>query len=370
MKQSLKENWKPLIFIGIVLVLTAISAYPQRKFVGRVTQVTDGKTCVIELPAGRLTAVLQFIEIPEPEQPLYDTVKAHLAALVLDKTVEFLPRGVMSDRTVGQLFVKNVDVSQQMLRDGAAWYAIEEKDSQAATESAVYADNESRARSEKRGVWSVENLKPAWEYRAEQAALRERQQREAYEKMRLAAITRGQNQIAVRRQTASTQVEMWADVGGNSQYDQPYSVGGLRTGYDPEKDIGFIYTPGIFLDFPGGGFLRKTESRIFYAYKGSKANVEDNVYVIGFLTSSKDYKFLKSNNLTIIADAQKINLGRARRFFRKDPGLVYELMVYKVTRAQLLKIAAAEKIAVQLGSYSGTISPDSLMYLNNLMNAT
>src|SRR5690349_1615860 len=127
MKESIKENWKPVVFIVVVLVLTAISAYPQRKFTGRVVEVTDGKTCVIQLPAGRLTAVLQYIEIPEPEQPMYSEVKAHLEKLVLDKTVEFLPRGVMKDRTIGQLMVKSVDVSQQMLRDGAAWYSVAER---------------------------------------------------------------------------------------------------------------------------------------------------------------------------------------------------------------------------------------------------
>src|SRR5690606_17613651 len=117
-----KESLVGAIFIVIVLILTAISAYPQRKFGGRVVEVIDGKTCVIELAAGRVTAVLQYIEVPEQEQPLYQEVKDHLQKLVLEKQVEFLPRIVMKDRTVGQLLVKGVDISQQMLRDGAAWY--------------------------------------------------------------------------------------------------------------------------------------------------------------------------------------------------------------------------------------------------------
>ena len=167
MKESFKENIKPFIFIVIVLFLTAISAYPQRKFAGRVVEVVDGKTCVVELPSGKLTVVLQYIEVPDPEQPLHDTVKAHLTNLVLDKKIELMPLGVIKNRTIGRLYVKGVDVSQQMLRDGAAWYSVAERSGQDEDESLVYQDNENQARSEKRGVWGVADLKPVWEYRAE-----------------------------------------------------------------------------------------------------------------------------------------------------------------------------------------------------------
>src|SRR5262249_4757875 len=156
------KNWKPILFIVVVLILTAISAYPQRKFGGRVVEVLDGKTCVIQLQAGKLTAVLQYIEIPDPEQPLHQTSQEHLQALILDKVVEFLPRGVMKDRTIGQLLIKGVDVSQQMLRDGAAWYSIPEKSGQDEEESLIYQDNETQAKAEKRGIWGVANLKPVW----------------------------------------------------------------------------------------------------------------------------------------------------------------------------------------------------------------
>ena len=352
MKKRFKENWKPLIFIVIVLALTAISAYPQRRFVGKVTEVTDGKTCVIQMPAGKLIAVLQYIEIPEPEQPMSTTVREHLEKLVLDKTVEFLPRNVLNDRTAGQLWIKGVDVSQQMLRDGAAWYSVAERSSQNGAESALYENNENQAKAEKRGVWSVADLKPAWEYRAEQEALREKQEREAFEKMKMASAVRTlKNTTAQRKAVAQTQ--MWADVGDGGQFDQPYSVGGLRIGYDPLKNVGFIFTPSIYLDFPKADFLQKVESRVYYGYRGNKANVEDSVYVIGFLTKSKSYKFLKSNGLTIMADSQKIVLKLGRRFSQREPSGDWELMFYKITRAQLQKIAGAQKISVQLGSYSG-----------------
>jgi endonuclease YncB( thermonuclease family) len=363
------KNLKPIIFIVIVLILTAISAYPQRKFGGKVVEVLDGKTCVIELPSGKLTAVLQYIEIPEPDQPLYGTVKEHLQNIILDKSVEFLPRGLMKDKTVGQLFLKGVDVGQQMLRDGAAWYSIPEQSGQDEAESVIYQDNETQAKTEKRGVWSVENLKPSWEYRAEKEALRQQQEREALAKMKFAKQIQSQKNTVQRRVVPQT--EMWADVGGgDSSFDQPLGLGGLRAGYDANLKIGHISTPSIFLDFPAGDFLRKVESRLFYIYKGDKANIEDSVYWIGFLSVSKEYKFAKSNSLTVSADAQKVVLGKAKRFTFKGNSSVEEMLFYKITRAQLMKIAKAERISVQMGSYTGGISSDSLMYINNLLNAS
>jgi endonuclease YncB( thermonuclease family) len=372
MKENLKENLKPVIFIAIVLVLTAISAYPQRKFAGTVTEVIDGRTCVIQLSGRKVTAVLQYIETPEPEQPLYQTVREHLAKLVLGKTVEFLPRIVMRDRTAGQLMVKGVDVSQQMLRDGAAWYSIPEKSGQDPVESLLYIDNETQAKTEKRGVWSVADLKPSWEFRAEQEALERQKNEEAY---RQAAAVREQEiqkkrKIVPQRQQVATQGEIWANVGGPSQYDQPLGIGGLRTGYNSEKGFGYIFTPSIFLDFPKSDFLTRVETRLFYVYKGERTAIERSVYMIAFFAISKNPKFVKSNNLVITADGQKIVLGKARRYVEQDARAVYELLAYKITRAQIMKIAKAERISVQIGTYNGAISTDSLEMINNLINAS
>ena len=166
-----RENLKPTVFIVIVLLLLAVSAFPQRKFGGKVVEIVDGKTAVIQVPTGgRVTVVLQFIEIPEPEQPLYQTVKEHLEKLVLGKTVEFLPRRILTQGSVGQVFLEGVDVSRQMLRDGAAWYALPEKNGQEPLERESYQTIEAQAKTEKRGVWGLENIKPAWEFRAEKIA--------------------------------------------------------------------------------------------------------------------------------------------------------------------------------------------------------
>lgn len=366
MKESLKENLKPLIFIVIVLVLTAISAYPQRKFAGKVVEVVDGRTCVIQLTSGKITAVLQYIEIPEPEQPLYKVVREHLQGLVLGKTVEFLPRIVMSDRTAGQLLVKGVDVSQQMLRDGAAWYSIPEQSGQDEAESLVYIDNEAQAKAEKRGVWGLAGLKPSWEFRVEQAAIRRKKDEEEAKRAAFLREMESRKKVPVRQQIAP-QMEMWANVGGASEFDEPLSFGGLRAGYDPRLRIGHVSTPSIYLNFPKSDFM-SAETRAFYVYRGDKTNVEFSVYAVGILVRSKESRFIKSNDLIITADGQKISLGKARRYPFEESSSVVELLVYKISRAQLMKIAKAGKISVQVGIHKGAITADSLMYINNLLN--
>jgi endonuclease YncB( thermonuclease family) len=368
MKENVKENIKPIIFVVIVLFLTAISAYPQLKFGGRVIEVVDGKTCVVELPSGRLTVVLQYIEVPDPEQPLHETVKNHLKSLVLDKRVELMPNGVVSTRTFGRLYVKGVDVSQQMLRDGAAWYSVTERSGLVDDEKIIYQDNENQAKAEKRGVWGVAGLKPVWEYRAEKEARQKQLERDAL--TRQTVVTNASRNKNLQREPVKSQIEMWADVGSASQYDQPFGVGGLRAGYDPLARVGHISTPSIYLDFPTAGFFKQVDSRLFYLYKGDKTKVEDGVYVIGFITTSKNYMFVNSNNLTVTADAERIALGKARRFYRQNGTSVSELLLYKVTRAQLVKFAKAKTVSLQLGAHKGAISNESLTLINNLLKAS
>ena len=145
---------------------------------GKVVEIIDGKTAVVETPAsGKITVVLQFIETPEVEQPLYEIVRQHLADLILGKTVELMPRRILNTATIGQVFLNGVDISQQMIRDGAAWYALPEKSAQDAKDSEDYLATEAQAKTEKRGVWSIENLKTAWEFRAEKEEIKRREEK-------------------------------------------------------------------------------------------------------------------------------------------------------------------------------------------------
>lgn len=162
------------IFNLVILFLSAISLCAtltpaQFSIAGQVVDVIDGHTLTLDTSRVHYTVQLQFIDPPESTQPLFDTVKQHLASMIKDKSVSVKVRGMSGSIYVGKVTLSGVDVSMQMLRDGAAWYSVPESQSQEATERNQYLEMEKKARAEKRGVWGVENVRPAWELRVERA---------------------------------------------------------------------------------------------------------------------------------------------------------------------------------------------------------
>ena len=135
---------------------------------GKVVEVMDGKTLVLETSAGRINAQLQYVEVPAEGQPLFGLTKDHLSKLTVGKTVELKPIRMFEGKTIGPLTLDGVDLSLQMIRDGAAWHEPKEASGQPQDEAADYAANQALARNEKRGVWSGAILKTPWEIRAEQ----------------------------------------------------------------------------------------------------------------------------------------------------------------------------------------------------------
>ena len=369
-----RENLKPIVFIVIVLLLLAATAYPQRRFGGKVVEVIDGKTAVVQVPTGgRITVVLQFIEVPEAEQPLHQTVKEHLENLVLGKTVEVLPRRILSNASVGQVFLGGVDISRQMLRDGAAWYALPEKSAQDASESELYQSTEAQAKTEKRGVWSVENIKPAWEFRAEKEMLAREAEKAKTDTAPIENVFSMKDANLSKTTKPKTrptlQLDMWSNVNNSAQTTQTSSGNGLLTGTVPNIGVGYVMTAGNFYDFANGSAKAKVEGRSMYLYSSGEV-VNGNGYVIGFVTETEKYSFIDSNNLTFIADGQKLNLGKAYRFYRQMPYTVQEMLLYKTNQKTLSKIAAAKTVEVRLGRYSGQLDAEYQMRIKNLLAVT
>ncbi|MGQ0541125.1 MAG: thermonuclease family protein, partial [Blastocatellia bacterium] len=155
---------------ALILLTTFVlagHALAQLRSGGEVVEMIDGKTVIVAIPSGRMTIELQHIEVPEPGQQLHESVKEHLKKFLVGKVVEFQPRTVMRGKTIGRLLLNGVDVSQQMLRDGAAWLSPDSQNGQSQEERNLYKNAETSARKELRGVWGVHGLLTAWEYRAE-----------------------------------------------------------------------------------------------------------------------------------------------------------------------------------------------------------
>lgn len=149
-----------------LILFLAFTSFAQTTLTGKVSEVVDGQTVIMK--TANFTSVkvkLQYIEVPgEAKNEFTAVVKNHLLQLLEGKTLRFQTRR-MADFSIliGVLTADGVDVSQQMLRDGAAWYEIPEKENQEAAEREIYLKVEAEAKAEKRGVWGIKELRPTWE---------------------------------------------------------------------------------------------------------------------------------------------------------------------------------------------------------------
>ena len=118
------------------------------------------------------------------------------------------------------------------------------------------------------------------------------------------------------KKKALLNVDMWSNIGDTTTAKASGDGTGLIMGTVPQYGSGYVSTSSSVLNLPGGSKL-KIESRAIYIYSQQQPKTAANTgYLIGFLSESESYSFIESNNLTITADNQKFNLGKAYRFFR------------------------------------------------------
>jgi hypothetical protein len=129
----------------------------------------------------------------------------------------------MNNFTLGQVTFGGVDASGQMLRDGAAWFDLSDKDNQSVSDTENYLALENAAKQEKRGVWGVEGLKPSWEFRAEQEKAKTMQAQKLAEEAaaaasrQKAAVQKPQLTAEERSARRNAGVQIWADLGANDK---------------------------------------------------------------------------------------------------------------------------------------------------------
>ena len=148
--------------------LLAIFAVPlmAAEYVGKVVGVSDGDTLTLLVPDGnsfkQVKVRLGEIDTPERKQPYGTRAQQALSDLAYNKQA----RVVVQDtdrygRTVGRVYVGNVDVNAEMVKQGAAWvYRQYLKDQSLLT-------LEQQAKAAKRGLWGLPETErcPPWDWR-------------------------------------------------------------------------------------------------------------------------------------------------------------------------------------------------------------
>lgn len=149
-------------FIYIILIVLLTSCDPSSNTItGEVVNVADGDTFTMKtITNEKIKIRLYGIDAPERGQDFGTKSRQLLNDLCYGKIVEVTVEDIdQYDRTLGTVYVDDVNVNEEMVRNGLAWYYSH------------FVDNprldslEQVARSEKLNIWSQKNPKSPFEFR-------------------------------------------------------------------------------------------------------------------------------------------------------------------------------------------------------------
>lgn len=344
-------------FVALLASLVfAITAAAQVTLPGKAVDVVDGKTVVVDLPNGRISVELQYIDVPEAGQALSETVKSHLRSLVVGKTVEYRPKTLLRERTIGRLIVGGVDVSQQMLRDGAAWHIPLQVSGQEKGEFDVYDSSETSARNDKLGIWSIAGLRPSWELRAEAAAITRKEQQVSY---REPGPDRSSSPRSAPKRSANANPALG-------------DIGALANGFDPVSGTGFLGTSFLPVGLVNnvGPVPDKMMVDITYYYKQDARGLRKGSFVFTLIALSNRELFSKQNELKVLGETTNIIVGKPRRTVKKQDGLFFEELICEVKREALEKFLERNGVRFVIAEHYFEPSDGFKLLLYNLLETS
>jgi len=144
-----------------VALLDSPQPFQVRVRIGKVTSIIDGDTIELQSPSGRKFRVrLIEIDTPEDDQPWGSEGRKALSNKILQKRVEIYDQGTdRYGRKIGRVYFEDRDISRELVAEGHAWVNRLHKPD----ESLI--DAEASAKSNRLGLWSLDNPIPPWTWR-------------------------------------------------------------------------------------------------------------------------------------------------------------------------------------------------------------
>jgi len=171
MPQTSTRNTNALLAHAVCLVLSCVfvsaaaATAKAASLFGKVIEVNSGDVITIFNLNRPVRVKLLGVDAPELNQAFGDVAKKHLSDLVFDKGVLVNYSGIAADQSLtGQVLLNDADIGAQMIRDGAAWFDLNNVDRLSATDREVYQQSEQAARREKRGLWQQTNPVAPWDF--------------------------------------------------------------------------------------------------------------------------------------------------------------------------------------------------------------
>lgn len=155
---------KVMLGLSLVLALLCGLVAAEDQIQGKVSEVIDGNTLILETGENEtLTILLHGIDSPEPGQQYADESTQLLKELLLDRTItaSITGRDPKGNRYAKIELEGTPDPRHELLRAGLAWPAERHNDPELET-------LKEEARRKNVGIWQDENPTPPWTYRREQ----------------------------------------------------------------------------------------------------------------------------------------------------------------------------------------------------------
>jgi endonuclease YncB( thermonuclease family) len=152
-------EFKLLLIVLALLVLASSNLFAE-SFTCKCVGVSDGDTITVLNGRTQVRIRLEGIDAPESHQDFGQKAKQLTSSLAFGKTVTI--NAVTTDRygrTVARVIAGGKDVSLELVKAGLAWHYKKY------SSDPVLAQAEQEARAAKKGLWSMPNPTPPWDYR-------------------------------------------------------------------------------------------------------------------------------------------------------------------------------------------------------------
>ena len=333
---SSMKNIRLWLLLAFLAGFNLASVHAQPRNYGTVVDVVDGKTVVVALPTGQVKIELQYIDAPEAGQPLHAFMKDQLRLLLGGKAVEVQTKGFTRERLTGKLVLDGVDISHQLLRNGNAWHVPMDKSGQGKDEFASYAESETLARLEKRGVWSIAGLEPAWVFRERKrtALFQSKPVGDAAESSQPKAGTKGKG--------------YWSDE--NPRLKNP---GAMTYGFNAATQTGFLGTSTApIYDMVAKKAVPTAAIDITYYYTEMPGNGRKGYFVVTVFCSLNDPLFAKSETMTVHVDGKNSVVKRVKRDVENRELRQVERLTYYLDKELIHRLTHGGDAYIMLGKYN------------------
>jgi endonuclease YncB( thermonuclease family) len=150
-------------FLAMAVCAFVCSDARANSFVGKVIEINGGDEITIFNMNRPVRIRLIGMDAPESNQAFGDIARQHLSDLVYDKQVLVEYSGIGEHSSlIGRVSLNDVDISAQMIRDGAAWF--DSRYTLSDSQREIYFQSEQAARKERRGLWQSEGAIAPWDF--------------------------------------------------------------------------------------------------------------------------------------------------------------------------------------------------------------